>query len=244
MEMTMALEAMARRVQRTWRKHGWRLFGPLIVHNIRFYWKQYRTIGRAGMAKSEVDDIPGVETHRAVYLTALEFSGSSSEDANPYEPIVDADFLSVISALPVAPGDFTFVDIGSGKGRALFLAAKAGFKRVVGVEYSEDLHRAAMRNMSAALGKWPNVDRVELVCGDGAEYEFPGGPLVCYLYNPFGASVMSKVIRRLVDTTAASPADVWVVYGNPTQSKLFDAEPAFERAFVLCDHVAYRRRSS
>jgi SAM-dependent methyltransferase len=238
------MNQLSHRIQRAWSRHGWRLFGPLIVHNLRFYWKQYRTIGRAGMAKSEVDDIPGVETHRAVYLTALNFTGSSADDANPYEPIVDADFFAVIAALPVSVSDLTFVDLGSGKGRALFLAAKAGFKRIIGVEYSEDLHRAAQQNMVAAKGHWPGVDRIELVCADAAEYELPSGPFVCYLYNPFGSSVMSKVIAKLVRNISAHQHEVWLVYGNPTQSKLFEAETAFQRAFVLCDHVVYSRRKS
>ena len=240
----MTIKNLTLRMQRTWTKHRWRLFGPLIVHNIRFYWKQYRTIGRVGMSKSEVDDIPGVETHRAVYLTALNFSGSSADDANPYEPIIDADFYSVIAALPIAPADFSFVDLGSGKGRALLLAAKAGFKHIVGVEYSPELHQAAQRNMTAALGRWPNVDRIELVCGDAAESPLPAGPLVCYLYNPFGAGVMSRVITRLVAAMSQPQQELWVVYGNPTQSALFEGEPAFQRAFTLCDHAVYTRRNA
>jgi predicted RNA methylase len=44
-------------------------------------------------------------------------------------------------------GETTFVDIGSGKGRALIIAAEYAFKRIIGVEYSPSLATICRRNL-------------------------------------------------------------------------------------------------
>jgi hypothetical protein len=43
------------------------------------------------------------------------------------------------SVLPKDLSDFTFVDIGSGKGSILFYACRYDFRRVLGVEFAENL---------------------------------------------------------------------------------------------------------
>jgi len=43
--------------------------------------------------------------------------------------------------------DFTFIDLGSGKGRVLLMASDYPFKRIIGVEFMPELHRAAQENV-------------------------------------------------------------------------------------------------
>src|ERR1700719_3166712 len=50
---------------------------------------------------------------------------------------------------------YTFVDIGAGKGRALLLAAELPFRKVIGVELSEELARIAQKNITL----WKHVAR-------------------------------------------------------------------------------------
>lgn len=236
--------ASINRFVNAWRRHRWGIFGPVIIHNVSYYGRRLLSTGRLSTGKkSEVDGIPGVETNRAVYLSALGFVGESGDDAQPYEPITDANFRAVIDAIPIEPHGYAFVDLGSGKGRALLLASKAGFRRVVGVEYSAELHQAAQKNLQAARSRWPNVDRIELLCGDAAEFVPPSGPVVCYMFNPFGPAVMSRVIKTWSKEMSEHDHDVWVVYGNPTQAALFNAASAFEFLFNVSDFAVYRRRS-
>lgn len=215
----------------------------MVWHNLTHYWRQWRTSGHVGQPRSLVDQIPGVETHRAVYLSALDLKGEHGADAQPYEPISDEAFVSMVDALPIEPADYTFVDLGSGKGRALLLAARAGFGRIIGVEYSSDLHEHAQRNMAAAHGHWPGVGRIELVHGDASEFVPPCAPTVCFLFNPFGPSVMSKVIDTWSRHIGMGKDDVWVVYGNPTQRGLFSRSAAFDEYVHIAGFVVYRRVS-
>ena len=74
-----------------------------------------------------------------------------------------------LAALPPEPERFTFIDMGSGKGRVLVFAVQHGFRRSVGVEFAQELHDVAVEN-ARILG-----DRgiaIEPVLGDAGAFEF------------------------------------------------------------------------
>ena len=98
------------------------------------------------------------------------------------------------SPLPPSRGSFTFVDMGSGKGRVLLYAAQAGFRRCLGVEFAEELHVVALAN--AEIAKESGLT-IEPVLGDAAKFEFPEEPIVVYFNNPFSERVMEQVIANL-----------------------------------------------
>ena len=75
----------------------------------------------------------------------------------------------IIDALDIDPADYTFIDYGSGKGRALFVAAQQPFRKVVGVEISEQLHRVAENNLTRYVGT-PLKSEIELWCGNALDY--------------------------------------------------------------------------
>ena len=53
---------------------------------------------------------------------------------SPYMPSDPAEFREMMAALPIDFHKFTFIDVGSGKGRTLLMASEYGFKQIVGVE--------------------------------------------------------------------------------------------------------------
>ena len=48
--------------------------------------------------------------------------------------------------LDVDPEDCTFIDYGSGKGKAMLVASDRPFKSIIGLEYAKRLHEIAVRN--------------------------------------------------------------------------------------------------
>jgi len=74
-------------------------------------------------------------------------------DSHVYAPVRVANARAALRALPV--GDFSqysFIDMGSGKARMLFVAAELPFRRVIGVEFDRKLHAAAKEN----IARWRN----------------------------------------------------------------------------------------
>ncbi|TAK86942.1 MAG: class I SAM-dependent methyltransferase [Betaproteobacteria bacterium] len=158
----------------------------------------------------------GIETKDVV--TDMEATGVSGEHAphgNHYEPIQLAVFERIVAALPISPAEFTFVDFGSGKGRALVLAAEHGFRRAIGVEYAVRLHEAAERNVARYRRLGGTGIPIELHCADAAELELPPEESVCFFYNPFDGVVMAKVLANIRASLHAAPRRLFVVYRNP-----------------------------
>lgn len=217
-----------KRIHNVWQRNGWSMFGPLLIYNLHYHGKRLFSKKLRTQQKCSVDQIPGVETHRLVSLSALGTISENSKGAQPYQPITEPAFNAIVQSLPIDPGELVFVDLGSGKGRALLLAAKAGFHNIVGVEYSQELHLAAKRNMAAALGHWPNVDRIQLILGDAIAYDPPAMGVVLYLYNPFDASVMAPVIEKWCAAMQKHSHALWVVYVNPTERSLFEKNCSFQ----------------
>jgi hypothetical protein len=94
------------------------------------------------------------------YLSDLDIASPNWIDGNDYAAIDPERFRRVISSFDIAFEDFTFIDFGSGKGRALLLASEFPFRRILGLEFSPELHRVVMGNIqrySSATQKCRNI---------------------------------------------------------------------------------------
>jgi hypothetical protein len=121
----------------------------------------------------------------------------------------------ILDSIPLQPHTFAFVDLGSGKGRALLVASELPFAKIVGVELSRELHRIAEQN----LGRYQSVSQrctaFSLHCMDATEYTFGPEPLVLLLSNPFGRETIRRVLANLETSLVAMPRDAYLVYINP-----------------------------
>lgn len=108
--------------------------------------------------------------------------------------------------------DFTFIDLGSGKGRVLLMASDYPFKRIVGVEFMPELHRAAQKNIAGYSNGRQQCRHIESVCMDARDFQFPPGPLVVYLFNPFSESTFAQVLKNLRQSIEQAPRPVYIAY--------------------------------
>jgi hypothetical protein len=108
--------------------------------------------------------------------------------------------------------DFTFIDLGSGKGRVLLMASEYPFKRIIGVEFMPELHRTAQKNIACYPNDREQCRQIETVCMDAREFQFPDGPLVVYLFNPFPESTFAQVLENLRLSVEQAPRPVYIAY--------------------------------
>jgi hypothetical protein len=113
-------------------------------------------------------------------------------------------------SLPRNLGGFTFVDLGSGQGRVLFVAAARGFGRVLGIEYVVENHERAMRNLRVT--HLAAASAITLILGDAGGLEFPPVPLVLHFANPFTEPVMARVLENLRRSYEAAPRPIVATY--------------------------------
>jgi hypothetical protein len=158
----------------------------------------------------------GVETAEELPLeTAGVPLADVSRGNGVYRPLTEKLFRAAIASIGIDAAKFTFVDIGSGKGKVLFLAADHPFKRIVGIEYASGLHETAVRNVAAYRSKTQKCNAIETVHADALEYELPGGPLLLFIFNALAKEIMLELLNKL-DRGAASEQDrpILLIYTN------------------------------
>jgi SAM-dependent methyltransferase len=138
---------------------------------------------------------------------------------SPYQPTEAALFHEMIEALRKQSQsdfhDFVFLDLGSGKGRTLLMAADYPFRRIVGVELLPTLHQAAQENLSKYRSESQKCFSLESICADATDFPLPVEPIVLYLFNPFPEAGLKRVIANLEQSLREHPRVVYVLYHNP-----------------------------
>jgi SAM-dependent methyltransferase len=117
----------------------------------------------------------------------------------------------LIRSFSIESSEYTFIDFGSGKGRALFVAAEFPFRKVVGVEISQALHAAADRNLMRYVGE-PLRSKIELCCCNALDYKLPAGNLILHMYHPFGPDVLRQMLEHIKAEAGSEPRRILVPY--------------------------------
>ena len=119
--------------------------------------------------------------------------------------------------------EYTFVDLGCGKGRAVLLASQLGFRESIGVELNPTLAATARSNaerwIAANLARSP----IRIEQQDAAEFAWPSGPTLIFLFNPFSAPVLERVATSLLTHFRDRPADLELLYYKPEQAAALHA---------------------
>lgn len=151
-------------------------------------------------------------------------------------PTHPAVMRNIIAHLGAEPRDLTFVDFGSGKGRALLCAANFPFKRIIGVEWSTDLCAIARRNVEIFRSRNPKAPQIEVDCQNVLEYEMPSGPVVVYIFNPFGPKLTRQVLEKIGRRLRAVPDTCLIVYAGVDDPQLEFVSECFRDAGIRTVH--------
>ena len=136
---------------------------------------------------------------------------------SPYQPTDPALFQEMLSSLNLDFRDFTFIDIGSGKGRTLLMASDYPFRRIIGVELLPELHRVAQENIRKYKSDSQQCFALESLCDDAREFVFPPEPILLYLFNPLPEPGLVQLIANLERSLQEHPRPLFVIYHNPAR---------------------------
>lgn len=163
----------------------------------------------------------GIETAGRVELHDLAIDSENKKHGVLYEPTPLGTFKRIIKSLAIVPGDFVFVDYGSGKGRVAIAANELGFKKVIGVEFSSELCATAERNLAAYRSRTPRRVNVEFQCIDAVDFDIPEVPSVLYFFNPFERPVLERIVRKIASSYEQNGRKIYIVHYNPVNTDLF-----------------------
>jgi SAM-dependent methyltransferase len=200
----------------------------IISHSVRergFSGTVSRVVERSIETASErlYDVRLGVDTSGQVPCTQT--SPTTGETGRGYRGTAPGFLRRKIRSLQIPFEESVFVDLGSGKGRTLLLAAEFPFRGIVGVELSDSLHRVAVANV-AALGL---ENRITCLRSDASDYRFPDDALVLFFFNPFPEEVLRQVVQRLGEAWERKPRPIRIIYRKPIWTKALDSAPFLVR---------------
>jgi len=123
-------------------------------------------------------------------------------------------------------GQYSFIDLGCGKGRTLIVAAQLPFKEVIGVELSPLHCEVAETNIKRYLSDVRNpvlCRNVRVSCVNAADFEFPDTNLLIYMYRPFVGPIFKNVADNMRRFQAETGRRVLIAYSCPVEELMLEA---------------------
>jgi hypothetical protein len=221
----------------------------LPLHLLREY-RAAKSLRHDGQ-RSAFDQEHGVDTDGEyegwTYLSDLEIPSTNWIHGNNYAAIEPKRFERVIASLDIRFEDYTFVDFGSGKGRALLLASEFPFKRIVGLEFSPQLHAIAENNICryrSATQKCTNLQSLNL---DFVDFMLPAQPLILFFFDPCRVPILAAIMTRIGQSLLECPRPLYVAYvaPRPEHEQLFASSGFLEETVrsIEGNFCIYRGRS-
>lgn len=208
----------------------------------QWYWRYFTYRHRKQIPVNlAFDREHGVETAMELPLEAAGVPLADVVRGNGvYRPLTEELFRTSIASIGIDAAKFTFVDIGSGKGKVMFMAADLPFKRIVGIEYAAGLHEVAIRNVATYRSKTQKCKDIEAVHADALDYKLPDGPLVLFTFNALAKEIMRDLLKKL-DRDAASEKDRPIIFIYTNLRRVAEVGDVFDGLQNL--HVIRRVRN-
>lgn len=160
-----------------------------------------------------------INTTGADELHHLNKIGIDISHATIYMPVSYFLLEEIFQQLPPSPRNH-FLDIGSGKGRALCVAAHHGFGQVTGIDFSKKLCDLASENLQKTKEKTPSL-QFKVINNDAFYYEIPANTDCIFLFNPFDEIIMNAVVQNIRKSLHQHPRKLSIVYVNPLHKEHF-----------------------
>ena len=174
----------------------------------------------------------GVHTSGLLFADQLASGHAHDDHINAYWGTPPSGFRGIVdmwqrtlAATPHSIEDYTFVDIGSGKGRVVMMASQSPFQRIVGVELNPDLNSIAESNLAQWRTSSHRCSDIAVLNVDALAAPIPDSPSVLYIYNSFNLYVMLPLLERLQALALTRAAPIDLIYAQPQQAALVDAVP-------------------
>ncbi len=204
------------KLRRSLKKNGFFRTLHLIIRNIILIIHQKKI--------SNFDRRHKIDTSGNFPIDGLKIKGDNKAYAEGYFLTPDSVVTRYLSSLPIEFGEFVFVDIGSGKGRIMFLASNYSFKKIIGLEFAEELHEQCVKNIRTFENKYKKCDKIESVCVDALCYDLENENFVIFMFNPFHEEVVTKFVDKIRNSFLKYGKKIYIGYYNPKYGRVLERQ--------------------
>ncbi|MGA7931608.1 MAG: class I SAM-dependent methyltransferase [Candidatus Sulfotelmatobacter sp.] len=200
---------------------------------------------RPDLRVSEFDRAYGVDTDGRfggwTYLSDLDINSANWIDGHDYLPIEPDRFKRVLESFDIAFEGLTFIDFGSGKGRALLMASEYPFRQIIGLEFSPELHRIAEGNITRYFSPTQKCRKIRSQNVDFTNFTLPPEASVLFFFDPCRGRVLADVTAGIARSLLACPRPLYVAYvaPRPELEQLF-ASAGFLKEIYRSDEMNFR----
>jgi SAM-dependent methyltransferase len=174
----------------------------------------------------------GFDARFGTDTSAPVFERDQKTSVHFYVPTTASVIYEILSSIPLQPNKLAFVDMGSGKGRALLIASEFPFAKIVGIELSDNLHRIAEENIKRYKPATQLCAVFDLKCMNALDYSYGDEPFVLFLFDPFGREILQNIITNLEASLRARPREAYVVYVYPQYDDLLQKSSVLHRVRI------------
>ena len=137
-----------------------------------------------------------------------EEAGFSKGKGNQYQPSTDA-LVKVLKKFPISESD-SILDMGCGKGKAMYLMSRFPFGKICGYDLSEELVHIANQNFQKL-----RLKRCHAVQADAETYGAYDEFNYFYIFNAFPQEVFEIMMSRVLESLKRRPRDCYFIYLHP-----------------------------
>jgi SAM-dependent methyltransferase len=154
---------------------------------------------------------PSIEDGKQVKIAAIDPQAQGqAKEHNPSPPYAVMAALKALNKHMGGFGASDFVDYGCGAGRAMIIAAEAGFKNIIGIELSRKLISVCKDNI-ASYSSRNKAAKFIVLEQDAATYVPEKGSCVLFFAVPFNQDVYKKAIANISLSLDKNPRTIYLL---------------------------------
>jgi hypothetical protein len=73
---------------------------------------------------------------------------------------------------------------------------------------------------------------MKIIYGDAVDFRLPQGPCLAFMFNPFGAPVMRRLLAAWKKAMAGQSAQLDILYVNNEQERVLERQAGFARLYL------------
>ena len=149
-----------------------------------------------------------------------------------YTPSYEYQFIKPINFIRKKEklNQFCFYDIGSGKGKILFMACKLNFFKIIGIENNKTLYNISIKNKKKlGIKITKNIKIKNTSCFD-YDYNLYKKNLIFYMFNPLDKNSTIKFVKFLRKYKKIKSKKIYLIFtGKNNMLKKINDETFFKK---------------
>jgi hypothetical protein len=144
-------------------------------------------------------------------------------------PVPGTVFNWVMTLLPEDLREYAFVDFRAGHGRAMLLAARHRFDRIIGFEFDEQRFDDLQMNIAHYPRSLMTCRDIDCYRGDLDGITIPDQPSVLYFQAAWREDMIPGVMDYVRETYQQSPRPLYIVLENAEEREALPEDGIFQR---------------